>query len=227
LAERLVLSDDHPFKTCAIRTHAVIGRYDQNITPRFATVPRTINIGQGQNLYDFTGVDNLALAHVLAVENLLEISASGQNGTSTSSTTKSANRKAFFVTNGDPRPFRSVLELIWTELDRQERLHQQTSQIPESEVSQTDQTPKIKFTAIPVNFVYFFVWLASGISRVFGMGPPGLTLEELGDAVSHRYFSNARAKEILGYVPVKTLEESIRDACEFYVLQVNGQGKTV
>jgi sterol-4alpha-carboxylate 3-dehydrogenase (decarboxylating) len=228
LAERLVLSDDHPFKTCTIRTHAVVGRYDRNLVPQFANLPRKINIGRGQNLYDFTGVDNLALAHVLAVENLLDIPPPlDLSGLPTSNWTKSANRKAFFVTNADPRPFRSVLELIWTELDRQERIQKEDSQVLQSGASQIGRTTTLQsnFTTIPVNVVYFFVWLASGISRALGAGPPWLSVEELGDAVSHRYFSNELAKDILGYHPVKTLEESVRDACESYIDSLNKKGK--
>jgi sterol-4alpha-carboxylate 3-dehydrogenase (decarboxylating) len=225
LAERLVLADNHPFKTCAIRTHAVIGTHDHNLVPRMATVPRNINIGQGQNLYDFTGVDNLALAHVLAIENLLGISLSDWSEASTSISPKGANRKAFFVTNDDPRPFRSLLELIWTELDRQGRLQKQAAQNPESVIPPTESEPDYKFTAIPVNVVYFFVWLATGISQVFRTDPLGLTLEELGDSVSHRYFSNARAKEILGYAPIKSLEESIQEGCASYIARVAEEEK--
>jgi sterol-4alpha-carboxylate 3-dehydrogenase (decarboxylating) len=180
-------------KTCAIRTHGVIGKHDNNIVPLFAQLPRRINIGPGTNLYDFTGVDNLALAHVLAVENLL--------GSAT------ANGKAFFVTDAHPRPMRQVLEMVWTELDSSERVKK-----AQSMASAEDHYP---FWIIPVWFVRGVAMSTNFLLRA--LGKDGLlSVGEINDGICQRYFNNTRAKEILGYVPSVPLEQSIKDACNSY-----------
>jgi sterol-4alpha-carboxylate 3-dehydrogenase (decarboxylating) len=201
-AERIVRSlagnppashSSSPIKTCAIRTHGVIGNHDNNIVPLFAQLPRRINVGPGTNLYDFTGVDNLALAHVLAVENLL--------GSAT------ANGKAFFVTDAHPRPMRQVLEMVWTELDSSERVKK-----AQGIASAEDRYP---FWIVPVWFVRGVAMSTNFLFRAVGKGGL-LSVGELNDGICQRYFNNTRAKEILGYVPSVPLEQSIKDACNSY-----------
>lgn len=58
-------------------------------------------IGDGLNLWDIAYVDNVALAHVLAVENLL--------------TSKSAAGEIFFIQNNEPVPFRSIALAVWAQ----------------------------------------------------------------------------------------------------------------
>ena len=61
-------------------------------------------IDPGTNLYDFTYVDNCALGHVLAAENLLS---------ATEASAPSASGKAFFITDAEPVTFREMLLAIW------------------------------------------------------------------------------------------------------------------
>jgi len=200
-AERIVLeaaskppdSSIHPqIKTCALRTQAVIGKHDKNLVPLFAKLPRGINIGPGTNLYDFTGADNIALAHVLAVENLLGPSIT--------------NGKAIFVTDGQPRPMRQVIEMVWAELDKANG----------DSVAQNFTKHRYPYWTIPVWLIYGVLYFVIPFLRLVGMKSP-ISLNEIGDGVSQRYFDNTRAKEILGYVPVVPLEQSIRDACNSYI----------
>jgi sterol-4alpha-carboxylate 3-dehydrogenase (decarboxylating) len=178
-------------KACAIRTNGVIGANDQNIIPLVAKVPRGINIGPGTNLADFTGVGNVALGHVLAVENLL---ASG-----------TANGLAFYITDGHPRTMRQVLEMIWTELDNNDEAN------PDSYVA-VRQYPH---WVIPVWLICTALRVINMIARLIGKNGP-LTINEIGDGASQRYFDITRSREILGYVPVVPLEQSVRDACRSY-----------
>lgn len=131
MAELLVLSDEHPFKTCAIRTHGVIGTNDNNIIPLLVSTPRHISLGAGKNQFDFTGADNVALAHVLALENLLL------------SHEPSAHGRAFFVTDGRPLPMRDVQEMIWQEFDA------------------GGAGGKPKYVIIPIRLVVAIFWLLS------------------------------------------------------------------
>ena len=61
-------------------------------------------IDPGTNLYDFTYIDNCALGHVLAAENLL--STAGPS-------IPSASGKAFFLTDAEPVIFRDMLFAVW------------------------------------------------------------------------------------------------------------------
>lgn len=90
---------------CAIRPTITFGPQDPLFIP---TVHRCIAkretpyiLGTGQGLCDFTYVDNIADAHVLAVENL--------------TSTKTAAGEAFFISNGEPVSFRDCCLAIWAE----------------------------------------------------------------------------------------------------------------
>jgi sterol-4alpha-carboxylate 3-dehydrogenase (decarboxylating) len=194
IAEHIVLSSaSSSFKAAAIRTHGIIGANDNNIVPLLATAPRGISLGPGTNLYDFSSASNVALAHVLAVENLLSPKTEA---------TKSANGKAFFVTDQRPLPMKRIMEMIWECLDT-DRIENEKGK---------DQKLKI---FIPVRLAYAIIWVLSLLAQVLGK-KPWISTNELGDSLSVRYFDNSRAREVLGYVPESKLEEAIRDACRTY-----------
>lgn len=187
-AEKLVLAEDRKIKTCAIRTHGVTGTLDQNLFPLVATSPRKISIGSGKNLYDFTSADNVAQAHVLAMNNLLSVN-----------NDNSANRRAFFVSDGTPKAFRELQEMIWRAVDA-------------AADKKEDEKSYGGYTVIPV-------WLFAGIlkfARLLGVKTQ-ISPQEIGDAVSIRYYDISEARRVLGYDPSKkTLEESMREACEWW-----------
>jgi sterol-4alpha-carboxylate 3-dehydrogenase (decarboxylating) len=194
IAEHIVLSSaSSSFKATAIRSHGIIGSNDNNIVPLLATAPRGISFGPGTNLYDFSSASNVALAHVLAVENLLSSSVEAA---------KSANGKAFFVTDGRPLPMRKIMEMIWECLD-----HDQI----QSKTGKNQPSPFV----IPVGLAYSIIWFLSSLAKALGQ-KPWISAGELGDSVSVRYFDNSRARDVLGYVPESKLEESIQAACRTY-----------
>lgn len=199
-AESLVLSPDLRMRTCATRTHGVVGTLDQNLFPLVATSPRKISLGSGKNLYDFTSADNVGLAHVLAMNNLLGLSSAagdGEDGEDLEGKKKEkeiANRRAFFITDGNPKPFRELQEMIWRVADDD----------PEATYG--------KYTVIPV-------WLFKGILKFAGLfTKTPISPNEVGDAVSMRYYDIGEARRVLGYRPEgnKGLEESMRDAFEWW-----------
>lgn len=194
IAEHIVLSfASSSFKTTAIRTYGIIGPNDNNLVPLLATAPRRISFGKGTNLYDFTSAENAALAHVLAVENLLsppdEVSVS-------------ANGKAFFVTDQRPMPMRRLMEMIWECMDYGQVQNE----------SEEIQAPAF---VIPIFFAYGLIWIMSLLAKAVRKSPM-VSTGELGDGVSVRYFDNSLARDVLGYVPEAKLEDSIRDACRTY-----------
>jgi sterol-4alpha-carboxylate 3-dehydrogenase (decarboxylating) len=168
----------------------VIGTLDQNLFPLVATTPRKISLGAGKNLYDFSSADNVAQAHVLAMENLLFVSGSSGDG-------ESANRRAFFVSDGRPMPFRELQEMIWGVVDSYDGGQEKSYS---------------KYTVIPV-------WLFSGmirLARLLGVKTQ-IAPQEIGDAVAVRYYDISEARRVLGYDPSrKTLEESMKEACRWW-----------
>lgn len=75
MAEKLVLemNDNESFMTCAIRPHLIWGPGDPHLFPRVIQKGREGKlrmIGEGENLVDIIYVENAALAHVQAFENL-------------------------------------------------------------------------------------------------------------------------------------------------------------
>ena len=62
-------------------------------------------VGDNSNLWDFTYVDNIAHAHVLAAENLITPEASLPHG--------SAAGEAFMITNGEPVYFWDFTRACW------------------------------------------------------------------------------------------------------------------
>jgi sterol-4alpha-carboxylate 3-dehydrogenase (decarboxylating) len=93
--------------TTAIRTHAVFSANDNNLLPPMLSAPRNVHLGSGQNLYDFTYAPNLAHAHVLAAQNLLSVTPAEPSNPA------SAAGKPFFVTNAEPLPFRTFMNMLW------------------------------------------------------------------------------------------------------------------
>ncbi|PNS20491.1 Sterol-4-alpha-carboxylate 3-dehydrogenase, decarboxylating [Sphaceloma murrayae] len=106
-------SRDEGMLTCALRPATVIGPGDnygvirtvRNLVPNWETA---WVLGDGDNLYDFVYIDNVAQAHVLAVENLLREGAEGS---------KSVAGKAVFVSNQQPVYFRDFMKAVWAQVD--------------------------------------------------------------------------------------------------------------
>lgn len=108
LAEQHVLGADGTrygdklLSTCALRPHIIFGPRDVNFLAKIIDRGRrgeiTHVIGEGTNVTDFTYIDNVVHAHLLAAERLGPGSAcSGQ---------------AYFITNGEPRRFWDVVNRL-------------------------------------------------------------------------------------------------------------------
>ena len=108
-AEReILLANGHDgLSTCAIRPHVIFGPGDRRFIPAVVTRAKAgklrLSVGlRNKKLSDFTYVDNLVRALLLADENLApESAAAGQ---------------AYFVTNGEPMPFFDFVRDVLREL---------------------------------------------------------------------------------------------------------------
>uniref|UniRef100_A0A0D6R3L8 3-beta hydroxysteroid dehydrogenase/isomerase domain-containing protein n=1 Tax=Araucaria cunninghamii TaxID=56994 RepID=A0A0D6R3L8_ARACU len=104
-AEALVLRSNgrEGLLTCALRPSAVFGPGDRLLVPAIVAAARVgklkFIIGDGENMYDFTYVENVAHAHICA-EQALDSGASDVAG------------KAYFITNMEPIKFWEFLSII-------------------------------------------------------------------------------------------------------------------
>lgn len=93
--------------TCSLRPSTILGRDDYQLVPAIQACIEKFEtpfiIGSGNNLYDFTYVENVAQAHVLAVENLLS--------------TRTAAGEAILISNDQPITFRDFMLAIWAHWD--------------------------------------------------------------------------------------------------------------
>jgi nucleoside-diphosphate-sugar epimerase len=92
LAEQSVLAADQPggLRTCALRPHLIWGPGDEHLIPRLIDRARRgqlRQVGDGTNRIDITHVENAALAHLLAADQLLSVRAVGG--------------KAYFISQGE------------------------------------------------------------------------------------------------------------------------------
>ena len=107
-AEKHVLAADGEggLRTCAIRPHVVFGPGDTRFLPAIIGRARAgklkLGVGRDHKLSDFTYVDNLVDALLLADAKLEDGSAGGQ---------------AYFVTNGEPRAFFAFVGQVLEQLE--------------------------------------------------------------------------------------------------------------
>lgn len=103
VAERMVLAADSPdLATVALRPHLVWGPGDRHLVPGLlerARAGRLRFVGDGRAQVDSTYVDNVADAHLLAADAL-------------SSAGSAAAGRAYFVSNGEPRPVADLVNGI-------------------------------------------------------------------------------------------------------------------
>lgn len=166
--------------TCSLRPSVTIGPGDSHtvriIHACIAKGETPFVIGSGLNMYDFAWVGNIADAHVLAVENLLG--------------PKTAAGQAFFLSNGEPVPFRDFCRAVWA----------QFGHVPPFEV----RIPKAVawFTGYMLEWV---TWL-TGTDATIRRG-------SVKDYCMEAYANLDKARRVLGYRPRVGLDEAVEISC--------------
>ncbi|OAL19159.1 hypothetical protein AYO22_10107 [Fonsecaea multimorphosa] len=197
-AEQIVIAaNDQSMSTCVLRPSVLFGQGDnQLIPPIHACIAKGETrwvIGDGKNLWDTTYVGNVADAHVLAVENLLDFqSAESKRGRNGRSRTESAAGETFFIQNNEPVSFRDFSLAVWKEFGH---------------------FPPAWEIHIPEGLGWVLGLVADVFTRVSGT-PTTLSRGSVMDACAMRYASGDKARKILGYQPRVGLEEGIRISCE-------------
>lgn len=98
-------------KTCALRVSGLFGPGDRQMIPGLLEVMHAgktkWQIGDNENLFDVTYIENAAYAHILAAEKLVAPSASTNE--------KKVDGEVFFITNGEPIYFWDWCRTIWAQ----------------------------------------------------------------------------------------------------------------
>ncbi|PON66550.1 Hopanoid-associated sugar epimerase [Parasponia andersonii] len=176
--------------TCCIRPSSIFGPGDKLLVPSLVAAARAgkskFIIGDGNNVYDFTYVENVAHAHICADQAL---SAEG-------AVAEKASGQAYFITNMEPIRFWEFMSLILEGLGY--------------------QRPRIKipaFVMMPIAHVVEWTYKLLG---PYGMKVPQLTPSRIRLLTCSRSFNTSKAKDCIGYTPIVTLQEGLKRTIESY-----------
>ncbi|KAJ8438521.1 hypothetical protein Cgig2_024610 [Carnegiea gigantea] len=190
--EALVLSANgkNGLLTCCIRPSTIFGPGDRLLVPSLVDAARTgkskFIIGDGNNMYDFTYVENVAHAHICAERALA----------SKGEVAEKASGQAYFITNMEPIKFWEFLSLILEGLGY--------------------ERPRIKIPTVLMMPIAHLVELMYKLFEPYGMKVPQLTPSRIRLLSCNRTFNCSKAKDRLGYTPIVSLQEGIERTIESY-----------
>lgn len=161
-------------ETVILRPRGLMGAEDPSIVPRFLAANEKMGIplvNGGRHCIDLTAVENVALACRLALE------APGVAG------------RTYNITNGDPRPLKELIELMFSFLGREPRYR---------EVNEAA--------------LYRGAALVEGVYRALRLGAePPLMRYTVCTLAYAQTLDISRARQELGYEPVVSLEQAIEN----------------
>ncbi|KAK6340659.1 erg26, C-3 sterol dehydrogenase [Orbilia brochopaga] len=184
--------------TTALRPAGIFGPGDRQLVPGFITVVKNnqtrFQLGDNTNMFDFTYIDNLAVAHLLAASVLLH-----QHATTGATTDKTVDQRrhvdgtAMFITNGQPVYFWDFAKAIWCHYG----------------------VYNAGSVVLPATLAYGVAAVAEAVSWCLRR-EPGFTRFRVKFSCSHRYFDIRKAKELLGYEAEVSLSEGLRRCIEWF-----------
>lgn len=201
-AEIHVLASNSPpdaFFTAAIRPSGIFGVGDVQLLPpglsAYFRGQTRFQIGNNDNLFDFTEVTNVVHAHHLAAVALLETHERNRKGESGVLDNEKVDGEAFIITNDQPVYFYDFARLCW--------------------VSAGDETKMKDVWVLSRDFGLFiaslFEWLFWILGLVAGMKKkPNLTRQQVRFSCMTRYYDITKAKRRLGYSPIVSLTEGVK-----------------
>ncbi|KAM5356172.1 hypothetical protein ACJ41O_002818 [Fusarium nematophilum] len=205
-AEELVLKanrqDDSKLLTCSIRPAGIFGEGDVQTLAGFFNAYRrgkhTVQVGANENLFDFTYVGNVAHSHLLAAHLLLVTAASP----TVPLDHERVDGEAFFVTNDSPVYFWDFARAVWRAAGN-ERGKEGNWTLPRE---------------LGITFGFVSEVLASMVGK-----DPTLTRKAIIMSCMTRYYNITKAKRVLGYKPLWSLEEGISRGVNWFLEQEKQQ----
>ena len=187
------------FLTCAIRPAGIFGEGDIQLLPKMVTACRkgqtNFQIGDNNNLFDFTYVENVAHGHLLAAIALLQ---SHKMLPTIPLDTERVDGEAFFITNGQPVYFWDFARAVWHEAG--------------------DRLPLSKVWHLSAETAWLIGTILENVFWVLGK-KPNLTRAQARYTSMNKYHSIKKARQRLGYEPVVSLDEGIRRGVRYIVEQ--------
>lgn len=192
-------STSHPrFLTAAIRPSGIFGVGDVQLLPKMVNAYQRgqtkFQLGDNQNLFEFTEVTNVAHAHQLAAAALLATSEREAQGLSIPLSTERVDGEAFLITNDAPIYFWDFARTVWKACG--------------------DQTVPAQVWVLPRGFGLFIATLIEWVFWVLRLGEPNLKRDQVKFSCMTRYFDIDKAKSRLGYRPIIGLKDGIVRAVE-------------
>ncbi|ORY09470.1 3-beta hydroxysteroid dehydrogenase/isomerase family-domain-containing protein [Clohesyomyces aquaticus] len=197
-AETAVLSANRTpatFLTCAIRPAGIIGEGDVQILPKMVTALRKkqtkFQVGDNNNLFDFTYVENIAHGHLLALQALIH---THKILPTIPLDSERVDGEAFFITNGQPTYFWDFARYVWHEAG--------------------DTLPLSSVWHLSADFAHVIGAVLEWVFWVMGK-TPNLTRQQVKYSTMKKYYSIDKAKRRLGYSPLVDLDEGVRRGVRF------------
>ncbi|KKZ65777.1 sterol-4alpha-carboxylate 3-dehydrogenase (decarboxylating) [[Emmonsia] crescens] len=181
--------------TTAIRPAGIHGERDTTLTKGLTDHARKsspfvlrFQLGENDNLFDFTYAGNVAYAHMLAAQCLLATFKRLESSAAAPLDHERVDGEAFNVTNDSPVYFWDMARSVWALMDK----------IVEPE----------KAIVLPEGALTVIGGLLEMVFGLFGK-KPRMSRREVRFSCMTRYYSCEKAKVRMGYVPVVPLEEGV------------------
>ncbi|MCJ1257349.1 erg26, C-3 sterol dehydrogenase [Lignoscripta atroalba] len=211
VAEDLVLAANRKhggMLTAAIRPAGIFGEGDVQMLPPMLKVYETgktkFQLGNNENMFDFTYVGNVAHAHILAAQYLLK----AHDMSIPPPEDQRIDGEAFFVTNDQPFRFWDFTRAIWRAAGDRTR--------PED--AWVIPKPVGLVIATLVEWIFWLLF--------WGRKEPSLTRKKIKFSCMNRTYSIDKIKARLGYKPLVDMDEGIRRGVEWYEKEQIGRKKT-
>lgn len=215
LAEELVLkankTNPSGMLTCAIRPAGITGEKDTLLSHKMleqgylaSNLTLRFQLGENNNLFDFTYVGNVAHGHLLAAVKLLATAERIEKSGSGPLDYERVDGEAFHITNDSPMYFWDFAHALWSLLDRP---------VEPSQV-----------IALPEGVLSVIGGIAEGIFGLLGR-TPRLTRKAVRYSCMTRFYSCRKAKDRLGYQAVISMEEAIARTVSYWLAHNYPAGK--
>lgn len=202
LADDLVLASNRKYGnmlTVAVRPAGIFGEGDAQLIPQmmkaYETGKAKFQLGSNDTLFDFTYVGNVAYAHVLAAQKLIEAC----SASTPSLPSERIDGEAFFVTNDEPYPFWDFPQTLWAKAGDKTKPEERWV-IPKG-VGLT--------LAIIIEWIFFLLF--------WGRKEPSLTQKKVKFSCMNRTYRIDKAKSRLGYRAIVNMEEGIQRSVNWYM----------
>ncbi|KAL4757338.1 C-3 sterol dehydrogenase/C-4 decarboxylase [Aspergillus foveolatus] len=189
--------------TCALRPSGIYGEKDGQLIIKMLShgvnaspTVRKMQLGENNNLFDFTYVGNVAYSHLLAAFRLLAIHKRVESGQGDLLDYERVDGEAFLITNDQPVYFWDFTHAAWALADKVVEPHQ-VWQLPE-------------WLLGPIG------GLAEAVLGLVGK-TPNLTRRAVRYSCMTRYYSCDKAKDRLGYTPIVPLDEGLARAVGYFL----------